>query len=107
MPLSAFAKSDADRFQLVVNSIQALASARRPHPVLFADQVEWSDQLQLLTGQNWSALCESPRVWCDIGGLVCSLPNTEVTYEGNAMIVKDCETKWTVELPAPLSASGL
>ncbi len=99
MPLDAISGEDLIRFQQVVNAAQILAAARRSHPVCFAERVEWTQEMALLSGLSWSVLHEAPRVWCDIRGLVCSLPRAEVEQLPDAVVVKDLETDWAVVLP--------
>ncbi len=100
MPMDAISGEVQIRFQQVVNATQTLAAARRPHPVCFAERVEWAQEMTLLSGLTWSVLREAPRAWCDISGLVCSLPRAEVKQLPNSVIVRDLETDWTVVLPA-------
>ncbi len=99
MPVAAFQGENVSRFQSLVDALPSLAHSHRPHPVSYAERTKWTDRMTMDSGPGWSVLQEGSVAWCDVRGLVCSLPHAEVSRTARALTIHDSETGWTAEFP--------
>ena len=98
MPLTGIRSDDAALFLQVAQFIPQFTQENRPHPILSAQSVQWSDRRIQVTGMNWTVLHDGARTWCETRGLVCDLPNSQTTTTAKSLLVEDFETGWTCYL---------
>lgn len=98
MPSTGIRSQDAELFLKVAQFLSHFTQENRPHPILGAESVQWSDQRIQVTGKNWTVLHDGARTWCEIRGLVCDLPNSQTTTTASSLLIEDFETGWTCYL---------
>lgn len=98
MLLEGIEVDDAPLFLEVAYVFPELAAFGRPHPIVYAKPIEWTEPRTTLNGTGWSIVHDANQVWCDIGGIVIHLPSFELNMSDKFVALKDLHTGWTTNL---------
>lgn len=98
MLLEGIEVDDSPLFLEVAYLFPEFAAFGRPHPIVYAKPIEWTEPRTTLSGTGWSIVHDDSQIWCDIGGIVFHLPSFELNMSDKLVVIKDLHTGWKTYL---------